>query len=68
MQNGKIDTFLTLIRHEMLVEQCETTNRAFIKQIILRAGGEFSDIDDVLKHPTVKGIDDDLFYIKTSAS
>lgn len=57
-----------LIRHEMLVEQLETINRAFIKQIILRAGGEVSDIHYVLKHPTVKEIDDDLFYIKTSAS
>jgi hypothetical protein len=68
MQNEKIDTFLMLIRHEMLVEQFETINRAFIKQIILRAGGEVSDIDDVLRDPTVKEIDDDLFYIKTLAS
>lgn len=68
MQNEKIDTFLMLIRHEMLVEQFETINRAFIKQIIQRAGGEVSDIDDVLKHPSVKEIDNDLFYIKTSAS
>lgn len=57
-----------LIRHEMLVEQLETINRAFIKQIILRAGGEVSDIDDLLKHSTVKEIDGNLFYIKTSTS
>ncbi len=68
MENEKIDTFLMLIRHEMLVEQLETINRDFIKEIVLRAGGKVSDIDNVLKHSTVKEIDDDLFYIKTSAS
>lgn len=68
MENEKINTFLMLIRHEMLVEQFETINRDYIKQIILRAGGKVSDIDEVLKHPTLKEIDDDLFYIKTSAS
>lgn len=68
MKNEKIETFLMLIRHEMLAEQLETINRNYIKQIVLRAGGKVNDIDEVLKHPTVKEIDDDLFYIKTSAS
>ncbi len=68
MDKEKIETFLMLIRHEMLVEQFETINRDYIKQIVLRAGGKVSDIDEVLKHPIVKEIDDDLFYIKTSTS
>lgn len=68
MQNEKIDTFLMLIKHEMLAEQLETINREFIKQIVFRAGGTVSDIDDVLKHPVVKEIDNDLIYIKTSTS
>ncbi len=68
MDNEKIDTFLMLIRHEMLVEQFKAINRAYIKQIVLRAGGKVSDIEEILKHPTVKEIDDDLFYIKTSIS
>ncbi len=65
MENEKIETFLMLIKHEMFAEQLETINRAYIKQIVLRAGGKVNDIDDVLKQPTVKEIDDDLFYIKT---
>ncbi|MDT7831807.1 hypothetical protein RQM59_05410 [Flavobacteriaceae bacterium S356] len=68
MENEKTNTFLMLIRHEMLVEQIETINKDFIKQIILRAGGKVEDIDDVLKHSSVKEIDDDMFYVKTSTS
>ncbi len=64
MENEKIETFLMLIKHEMFAEQLETINRAFIKQVVLRAGGKVSDIDEVLKHPSVREIDDDLFYIK----
>lgn len=68
MNKEKIDTFLMLIKHEMFAEQLETINREFIKQIVLRAGGKVSDVDHVLEHPTVKEIDEDLFYIKISTS
>ena len=68
MKNTIIDTYLGIIKAEMLVEYIETIDRNFIKEVILRAGGEVSEIDDVLKHPSIKEIDEDLFYIKTSAS
>jgi len=64
MENEKIDTFLMLIKHEMFAEQFDTINRNFIKQVVLRAGGKIADIDNVLKHPSVKEIDYDSFYIK----
>ncbi len=38
--------------------------RGFIKEIVLRAGGKVADIENILKLPSVKEIDDDLFYIK----
>lgn len=68
MENQEIDTYIMLIKHGMFMEKLETVNRDFIKQIILKADGEMSDIDTILKHPEVKEIDDDMFYIKTSAS
>ncbi len=64
MKNTKIDAYLGIIKAEMMVECSETINRGFIKEIVLRAGGKVVDIDNILKHPTVKEIDDDLFYIK----
>lgn len=68
MDKEKIDTFLMLIKQEMFAEQLETINREFIKQIILRSGWKFNDIDYVLEHPTVKERDEDLFYVKISTS
>jgi len=64
IENEKIDTFLMLIKHEMFAEQLKTIDRNFIKQVVLRAGGIVSDVDIVLKHHSVKEIDDDMFYIK----
>ena len=63
-----INDYLEIIKHEMLAEQLETIDRAFIKQIVLRAGGKVSDVDRILEHPEIKEIDDDLFYIKILAS
>ncbi|WP_170164439.1 hypothetical protein [Sinomicrobium pectinilyticum] len=58
-----INNYLEIIKHEMLVESLETIDRNFIKEIVLRAGGKVSDIDIILKHPSVKEINEDLFYI-----
>ncbi len=66
MDKEKIDTFLMLIKHEMMVEQRETVNQDFIKQIILRAGGNQNDFDDVIRHSVIKEIDNDLYYVNTS--
>lgn len=68
MNNTTIDAYLGIIKAEMIAEYIETIDRNFIKEVILRAGGKVSEIDDVLKHPLVKEIDVDLFYIKTSTS
>ena len=64
MENVKIDTYLGIIKAEMIAEYIETVNRAYIQEIVLRAGGNVSDVDIVFNHPSVKEIDDDLFYIK----
>ncbi|MEZ5007770.1 MAG: hypothetical protein R2728_10995 [Chitinophagales bacterium] len=64
MKNTPIDAYLGIIKTEMAVESLETVNRAYIQQIVLRAGGEQNDVDVILNHPSVKEIDDDLFYIK----
>ncbi|RNL92289.1 hypothetical protein ED312_03765 [Sinomicrobium pectinilyticum] len=62
-KNTMINNYLEIIKHEMLVESLETIDRNFIKEIVLRAGGKVSDIDIILKHPSVKEINEDLFYI-----
>ncbi|WP_178985392.1 hypothetical protein [Winogradskyella helgolandensis] len=64
IENKKIDTFLMLIKHEMHAEQLDAIDRNFIKQVVLRADGKIADIDIILKHPYVKEIDVDLFYMK----
>lgn len=64
LDNEKIETFLMLVKHEMFAEQLNTIDKNFIKQVVLRAGGIDNDVDIVLKHPSVKEIDDDMFYIK----
>ena len=64
MENEKIDTFLMLVKHEMLSEQLDTINKNIIKQVVLRAGGKVVDVDNILKHPSVKEIDYDSFNIK----
>lgn len=64
MKNASSDDYLEIIKHEMLAEYIKTIDRSFIKEIVLRAGEKISDIDDILKHPSVKEIDVDLFYIK----
>ena len=64
MKNTAIDAYLGIIKAEMMVECLETIDREFIKQIVLRADGKVADIDKILKHPSVKEIDVDLFYIK----
>ncbi len=68
MKNTTLDTYLGIIKAEMLAECLETIDREYIKVIVLRAGGNVTDIDNILKHPSVKEIDDDLFYIKISTS
>jgi len=64
MKNTTIDNYLEIIKHEMMTECLETIDRGFIKEIVLRAGGKVTDIDNILRHPSVKEIDVDLFYIK----
>ncbi|AZJ35814.1 hypothetical protein [Tenacibaculum singaporense] len=66
--NTEIETYLSIIKAEMLAEYIDTIDRNFIKEVVLRAGGKDFEIDEVLKHPSVKEIDEDLFYIKTSTS
>jgi hypothetical protein len=68
MNNTTIDTYLGIIKAEMIAEYLETIDRDSIKEIVLRAGGKVTDFDSILKHPSVKEVDDDLFYIKTSTS
>ncbi|MBD3861976.1 hypothetical protein [Olleya marilimosa] len=68
MENDTIDTYLGIIKAEMIAEYIETIERNYIKQVVLRAGGEISEINDVINHPSVKEIDEDLFYIKTLTS
>lgn len=68
MENDTIDTYLGIIKAEMIAEYIETIDRNYIKQVVLRAGGEISEINDVINHPSVKEIDEDLFYIKTLTS
>jgi hypothetical protein len=48
----------------MMVECLDTIDKEFIKQIVLRADGNIADIDYIIKHSSVKEIDEDLFYIK----
>ncbi len=64
MEDPSSNDYLDIIKHEMRVESTETVNRQFINQIVLRAGGKITDIDDIIKLPEVKEINDDLFYIK----
>jgi hypothetical protein len=64
MKNTEIGAYLDIIKAEMMVECIETIDRDFIKEIVLRADGKVADIDEILKHPEVKEIDDDMFYIK----
>jgi hypothetical protein len=64
MKNTEIDTYLGIIKAEMMAEYLETIDREFIKTVVLRAGGKVSDIDTIIKLDSVKEIDDDLFYIK----
>jgi len=64
MKNTPIDTYLGIIKAEMTAEYLETIDRGFIQEIVLRAGGKVADIDNILKLPSVKEIDDDLFYIE----
>ena len=63
MKNTEIDTYLGFIKAEMMAEYIETIDRDFIKEVVMRAGGNSTDIDNILKHPSVKEIDRDLFYI-----
>ncbi len=64
MKNIINDDYLGIIKAEMLAECLETIDRKFIKEIVLRAGGKVDDIDNILKLPSVKEIDEDLFYVK----
>lgn len=68
MKNTPIDAYLGIIKAEMIAEYIETIDSNFIKEVVLRAGGNISEIDDVIKHPSVKEIDEDLFYIEASTS
>lgn len=60
----EIDTYLGIIKAEIIAEYIDTIDRAFIIEVLLRAGGKVADIDTILKHDAVKEIDDDMFYIK----
>mgnify|MGYP003710163095 CR=1 FL=1 len=68
MKDTTIESYIGIIKAEMMAEYIKTIDRDFIEEVILRAGGKVSDIEEVLKHPSVKEIDDEMFYIKTSAS
>ncbi|WP_417874006.1 hypothetical protein [Xanthomarina gelatinilytica] len=68
MENTAVEAYLDIIKAEMIAEYLETIDREFIKQIVLRAGGNNAEIDNILKHPSVKEIDDDMFYINISTS
>ena len=64
MKNTEIDNYLGIIKAEMIAEYIETIDRAFIKEVVLRAGGKVADVDTILKHDAVKEIDDDMFYAR----
>ena len=61
----KIDTFLQILKAEMIAEYLDTIDRDYIKTVVKRAGGKVTDVDKILQHPEVKEIDEDQFYIKT---
>jgi signal transduction protein with GAF and PtsI domain len=49
-----IETYIILIKHEMGAEGLKTIDKEFIKQIVLRAGGNPSEVVEVFSHPAVR--------------
>ena len=48
----------------MLAEYVKEVDRSFIEEIVLRAGGQISEVEDVLKHPSVRKTIDGKYTVE----
>ncbi len=53
-----------LLKHEMLADYVKEVDRGFIEEIVLRAGGHISEVEDVLNHPSVKKTNDGKYTVE----
>jgi hypothetical protein len=61
-----IETYLMLLRHEMGVDGIKTVGKEFIEYVVDRAGGDPSEVADVLKHSAVRPADNGEYFIDES--
>ena len=64
MEESAIQTYVMLLKHEMLAEYIRTVDKKFIEQIILRAGGKLSEVDEVLNHPSISKTENGKYTVK----
>jgi len=61
---SKIETYIMLLKHEMASEDVETIDKEYIIQIVLRAGGRSSEVEEVLNHPKVRKANNGEYFVE----
>ena len=63
MKKSEVETYVMLLKHEMFAEDVKTVDKEFIEQIVLRAGGNSSEVGEVLNYPTVRKADNGEYIV-----
>lgn len=50
---SEIESYIVLLQHEMFAENIKTVDKGYITEVVLRAGGEESQVEEILNHPWV---------------
>lgn len=64
MEESGIETYVMLLKHEMLADQVKKVDKGFIRQLVLRAGGKASEVEEVVNHPSVSKTDSSEYTVE----
>lgn len=59
----RIETYVMLLKHEMLAESIKVVDKKYVKGIVLRAGGKISEVEEVIDHPNVREVNNGEYII-----
>ena len=59
-----IEEYLKIIWAKLVAEYIETSDKALITEIVLRAGGSINGVEKILGHPAIDKIGNDRFSFK----
>lgn len=50
---SEIESYIVLLQHELFAEDIKAVDKGYITEVVLRAGGKETQVEEILNHPLV---------------